>query len=263
MSTKVNSLGFTIIEVIIVLATTSALAMAIIAYSQISITNQRYNDSVNSLRDFLQAKYDQLDSLSIGESVRSDYCGSGIDDSYKDRGRTGCFVIGFLIRALEDEGDTVFTVDRILVRENKLNETLAADPSINDSDLYVKSDVLLSIEGFEQEKYALAWDASVKRPLQSDLAQTSIAIIKSPINGSVKTYSLPSAIAADSTNGFDFSSLVTDANLVNTTELCVHPKGISFDNIRAVVIRPNASNSTGVEIAPLDQAVNGVNPVKC
>lgn len=258
MSTKVNSLGFTIIEVIIVLATTSALAMAIIAYSQISITNQRYNDSVNSLRDFLQAKYDQLDSLSIGESLRSDddYCG-------KDRGRTGCFVIGFLIRALEDEGDTVFTVDRILVRENKLNETLAANPSINDSDLYVKSDVLLSIEGFEQEKYALAWDASVKRPLQSDLAQTSIAIIKSPINGSVKTYSLPSAIATDSTNGFDFSSLVTDANLVNTTELCVHPKGISFDNIRAVVIRPNTSNSTGVEIAPLDQAVNGVNPVKC
>lgn len=265
MSTRVKTLGFTIIEVILVMATTSALAIAIIVYSQASITNQRYNDSINSFRDFLQTKYDQLDSLSIGNLARSDYCGSGSDESYKDRGRTGCFMIGFLIRILEVEGDgdTTLTVDRILIREHKLTESIKADPSVTDSALYSSSDVLLSTVGFEQESYELPWEASVKSPLSSNPAQVTIAIIKSPINGSVKTYSMSSSIATHATNGFAFSSLMTDQNLKNTTELCVYPKGVSFNNIRAVVIRPNASNSSGVEIAPLDQAVNGVEPVKC
>ena len=51
----VKSKGFTIIEVMLFLAVTGALAVAILVGSGVAIGQQRYKDSVNSLQSFIQS----------------------------------------------------------------------------------------------------------------------------------------------------------------------------------------------------------------
>ncbi|MEP6710564.1 MAG: prepilin-type N-terminal cleavage/methylation domain-containing protein, partial [Candidatus Saccharibacteria bacterium] len=53
--------GFTIIEVMLFLAISGALAVGILIGSNVAITSQRYRDSLNSLQSLLQQQYNQTD----------------------------------------------------------------------------------------------------------------------------------------------------------------------------------------------------------
>ncbi len=249
--------GFTIIEVTLVLAITSLLAMAIIATVQASIKSQHYNDSVDSLKNFLQDQYNKVNTPDVLETDRLKECGADATDfgdaSYRKRGRTGCLFLGRLLTFSNSGGDSKISVDRIIATKDYSINDLS---SKNDSGLFSEKDYLAKATDVASETYYLAWDAFVTSPKSNDLLTAQILILRSPINGSIRTY-----ISLDS--GLSLSQLATSANLNNDLKMCVYPKGISFKATRAVVLRANGSSSTAVEIAPRDEVINGVQPVKC
>jgi type II secretory pathway pseudopilin PulG len=55
--------GFTVIEVMLFLAVTGALAVGILVGAGVSIGQQRYRDSVNSLKSTIQDRYNQTTNV--------------------------------------------------------------------------------------------------------------------------------------------------------------------------------------------------------
>jgi len=62
MVTKTQG-GFTVIEVMLFLAVTGLLAVGILVGSGVAIGQQRYRDSVNTLKSYIQQQYSEVTSV--------------------------------------------------------------------------------------------------------------------------------------------------------------------------------------------------------
>ncbi|MGI6612277.1 MAG: type II secretion system protein [Candidatus Nanosyncoccaceae bacterium] len=264
--------GFTVIEVVLVLAITGLMAVSALLGVRGSINNQRYSDSVNSFRDFLRNQYNNVTSTDIAtrDLSISNYCG-GISQ----RGRTNCLVLGRLLR-FEPDGETVSIYD-VIGTEELTGHDIPSDET------YFQSNMInLRVVGITdhppgadktsnptpKEVYRLDWDAKVKHS-NGGSPSKYVLIIRSPISGSVRTY----AMMNDGPNGKNLDKVLidlvqtphlSDQNLKYQPVFCVHPEGFSLaTRRRAVIIKPNGSNASAVEIAPLDGIVNGVEAVAC
>ena len=71
-SMKRRKIGFTLIEVAFFIAITGLLFVGIIAGTQSSIWQQKYNDSVQSYADFLRSVYAEVSSIQGISDGRSD-----------------------------------------------------------------------------------------------------------------------------------------------------------------------------------------------
>jgi len=105
MSGGVKS-GFTILELVLVLAVTAALLVGLLAGTGTAIARQRYNDSVTSFRDFLQRQYSlvadvQNNSIQVNcrrtGSIESGFAISAGGPDTGGRGRSNCLVYGRLL----------------------------------------------------------------------------------------------------------------------------------------------------------------------
>lgn len=254
ISQKKNPSGFTVIEVVLVLAITGLMFIMVILGTQGSIDNQRYSDSVYSFKDFLQNQYNEVlkTSLESRPAGKDNAC-----DANKDaRGRSSCFVLGRLIEfqtsyGISDYSDVIKTHDIIGKEPPEQKYT-------NDTDYFKLAS--LRIDASTATDYNLEWGAKVSTPSRKASADV-IMIIRSPVSGSIRTYAL--ATIPSGYNKITYLLDNSNDSLNKQSEFCVHPEGISFSNRRAVVIRANGSNSSAVEIAPLDGIVNGVAAIKC
>src|SRR5690606_34898808 len=108
--------GFTIIEVMLFLAITGALAVSILVGSGAAIGQQRYNDSVNSFKGLIQDQYSQITNVINGEAKNpacsfSEGALTISDDKNAEefRGTSECLVLGrFLL--VEPEQVTAYDV---------------------------------------------------------------------------------------------------------------------------------------------------------
>jgi len=97
--------GFTILEVVLVLAVTVALLVGLLAGTGTVIARQRYNDSVTSFRDFLQRQYSlvadvqnnsmQVDCRRTG-TIENGFSVSAGGPDTGGRGRSDCLIYGRL-----------------------------------------------------------------------------------------------------------------------------------------------------------------------
>lgn len=261
-----SQVGFTIVEAILTVAITGLMAVGAMLSVRGVINNQRYNDSINSFRDFLRTQYNNVITTDI--AIRSagiqNYCGSA-----EQRGRTECYVLG---RLLKFEHDKV-SIYGVISRGNP-PEGVAP----NDEDYFKWAARNLRVVGEVNftgdivtkpnpiEEYRLDWDAKLKQPNGSNNPSKFVLIVRSPVSGSVRTYAMKNESSPDRT-GLDrvLEDLVmlSQQTLTYESQFCVHPEGFAFTNRRAVVIKPNGSNASAVEIAPLDGEVNGVKAVRC
>lgn len=156
--------GFTVVEVVLVLAISMFLFVGIIGGTSINITRQRYNDAVNDFAEFLRRQYSEVISVENPRSTdinKDSPCtvtskqAIGNDPDPKvtkvETGRSNCLVYGKLI-TFNEGGDPakVHTYDiigdaRSPEEITALNETTRADSSSTLDKKVKNNDVLLSL----------------------------------------------------------------------------------------------------------------------
>lgn len=245
MSTHKQS-GFTIIEVMLFLAVTGALAVAILVGSGFAIEQQRYRDSVNSFKSLIQEQYAQIANV-INSDAKNPQCTLTDDDTrlaFNDseeaksfRGTSDCLVLGrFLL--IEEKQVTAYDVI------GEPSSAAAAESS--DSAMLQKYGIALRAPNVSP----VSWDARIVKPKTTEGVTTSLMIVRSPLSGTILTY------VRDGDHHGSPQSIVSDGNMVQK-DFCVDFGGSRAAGKRlAVRIAAKAANQSAIEI-PLDTDAEG------
>lgn len=161
-SKKLSEKGFTVIEVMLVLAITGLLFVGIVGSSFGSIQFQRYEDSVNSFAESLRNIYNEV------LNPRSDQGGHSDTAMY-----------GKMIAFAQGGGDKFFTATLVG------NST---PPKEDSSFLRSLSDVLIRFQCDTLDQHDLLWGSKVYNT-SDEIYDTAVIIARSPISGTVHTVS--------------------------------------------------------------------------
>lgn len=233
--------GFTIVELMLFLAITGALTVGILVGSSVAIGQQRYRDSVNSFKGLIQEQYSQISNVINGEQenlqcVQSEEGLDFPDDTLQARGTSDCLVIGRFILINDDTVSTYNILGKPLDELDGGSNSGATDAEILGG---------YSVALQSPEDYKISWSARIVEPKTETASLTSIAIVRSPISGSILTYVL------DGDHSFDIVSMFDDANMAQK-EFCVDSGGMSaMANRLAVRINSRAASQSAIEI-PLE-----------
>lgn len=102
--------GFTVIEVILVLAITALLTAGIMASSHRRLQDQHYRESVSSFRDFIAGTFEDVDAIKNDLQGVVDRCDGRTPDSRQSpqawRGAAPCFFAGKELRITSGPNET-------------------------------------------------------------------------------------------------------------------------------------------------------------
>ncbi len=259
MNSSNSRLGFTVIEVVLALTISLALMAALMQTVQVSINRQRYHDTLYSFQDFLRRQYEQVGSVNVDKTngTVADIKTIGINDCYNNNeagnygyGRSNCVLVGRLINLRNANDRGVVRTRRVyyyqeddasagsfenFFSKNKNNQSSLAS---NFNDLIAVSDRVSQTE--------LEWDSVLRRP-DSNLLTATILILKSPVDGTIRTFS--------SYGDLDIKDVIDKTEQL---DFCIHPSSNPYGPIRSVRLRPSSSNQTGVELTSVDPSQGGV-----
>jgi hypothetical protein len=233
------------------------------------VRRERYKDSVNNLEEILKEQYSRAANV---QNAREDiaYCTLKQEDSNKYvervvgpsedgtgaayRGRSRCNLYGIVTKFNDDsqiETKFVMGVDIRDISITDKNDNIKTLQEIGISDIATTQD--------GDELASLTWRAE-PRPEDGgkwadNSASNTIVIVRSPLTGELMTFI--------GHYNKQLTELLTPDNLKRNINLCVWSDDNFLGRTRAVNVRANGSNSSAVSIAPLDVAVDGVNPVEC
>ncbi|HRJ06664.1 MAG TPA: type II secretion system protein [Candidatus Saccharibacteria bacterium] len=243
-----NQHGFTIIEVMLFIAVSGILAVALLTGWTTMLNTQRYNDSVKTLQSFLQQQYNLVYNVENGRSkdfVCSDSSVVTPDaSSGVDRGQTDCVMMGRYIHI--DRGLNV-RVYAIVGSEPATSDD--DDPAISDIDSIVSYQPKRTSEalGLTETELKIPWEAIITDSDDGATPQSVvIVVIRSPSTGTVHTYTrltgddqLPDVVGAD--------GLVAVANEQTDVPLCLDPGAPFSGGQRGVIIKRNASSQSSIQ----------------
>lgn len=238
-------IGFTIVEAMLFLAITGLLTVGILAGSGIAISQQRYRDSVNSLKSFIQDQYSDVTNVtnSRNNQWRCDSNGNVIEASGDDaqaRGTSNCVLLGRYLTI--DNTGTALTSTNVLGYR-----TPGAEQATNDV-AELRENYTLQISPLDQEIQEVKWGAQVVRPESTDPMPFSMLIIRSPLSGSIVTF------AANDVQ--QPSALVRTDNITTQHNLCVNADIGTFVGDRlAVRVDAFATNQAAVSIPSESEGV--------
>ena len=233
---KQRESGFTIIETSLVLAITGlVVALTLIGIGN-ALNQQRYTDAVNQAVDFFRGQYTQASST-VNNRPITDNCGlSGITTGPDvTRGATECILLGKILHTNSGK----ITVHQVVGLSDPSATTGAS--TMTDTQILSASQL---IEGNLVDTYEPEWATSLLAPGSSNPAIFSIMIVRTPISGTVHTYSSSSATTTPS--GLLSVSPQTD------TMMCVDQAGFFSAMIApmGITIAKEAVNTTGVQVVP-------------
>ena len=244
--------GFTIIEVLLFLAVSAALIMGIMLNASKSVDQQRYEDSVQNFSEFLRTIYSEV------SNPRGKDSGTG-------GGRSNYAMYGKLVtfgEAAENNPENRIFVYDVVGETNEENEqgtTIELLKLLNADVIERKNDTTRVIA--KSSDYSVNWDARVENPDHSKYVG-AILIVRSPVSGTIFTYSL-SGITVEVQKAIANGSASVlkpklDSFTTNSVSLCVAAEGISVYNGKRYNIRiANTSHdSSGVEVVSLDAEDN-------
>jgi type II secretory pathway pseudopilin PulG len=233
-----NERGFTVIEVMLFLAVTGLLAVGILVGSGVSIGQQRYRDSVNSLKSFIQEQYSQTTNVA-NDRAATWTCDTTADvetapvGSGQPRGTSDCVLMGRFVTI--DASGTKLTASNLVGHRN-------AGAATGASDVLELENYRLGISPINQVNEDVAWGATVVQPKTTTPMPLSLLIVRSPLSGSVLTF------ASDGVKT-NLNELIDVNNLKVTKNLCVNADAGSFVGRRAAVqIGVYASSPGAIQI---------------
>jgi len=237
--------GFTIIETMLFLAITGLLIVVILVGAGGSINVQRYRDSVNSLQSFIQQQYSEVSEVRNTRDNKwtCDMSGDAVVDntSGMSRGRSdNCVLIGRLI-TVNDEGTKLY-VARVVASIDSSRVTQKDAELLKDN---------IKILPDSEETYEVEWGSSLVKAKLNDPIKFSILVIRSPINGVIRTYLNNSdLIELEAPNSITLKVLDDSipADQKTSIKMCVNSNGLFGGTRMAILIDEKTSNASGVEI---------------
>ncbi|MCL2869538.1 hypothetical protein FWF48_01900 [Candidatus Saccharibacteria bacterium] len=275
MVAKSTKPGFTIIEVTLFFAVTGLLFVTLMAGIGVNVRRERYNDSVNNMREILQDQYSQAANTQNSHAKQQCIKGSNntvqIDTSStsgkEDTGRSpACDVYGRVISF--PANSTTFTA------YNVLGTDYSTVSNTSNDNISVLSSLYLSRDTASKQSLELTWGAWPSRAVStanegkfsnnpfSDDGPNTILIVRSPLSGSLMTFIGHQDLGTQSSSDpINLSSLINTTASQQALNICVMSSDIFSGRARAINVAANASNANGVSIAPLDAAVTIGNTV--
>lgn len=237
MSVKTDN-GFTVIEVMLFLGVTGLLAIGVLAGSGVAIGQQRYRDSVNTFKSFLQEQYSE--SANVVNARTGEWnCGSNARvneqaNGGEARGTSDCVLLGRFI-SINETGKELRAANVTAYRVQ------GAEEANNDIE-EIAENYRLAQSPVELEESEVNWGATIVRPKSTNPQPISMLIVRSPLSGATLTFTAPG-------NTTNLNELVTQQNLATERNLCVDPDGTPFVGERlAVRIAPYAASQSAISI---------------
>lgn len=244
---RYKTVGFTIIETMLFLAITGALAVGILAGSSLTISTQRYQDSVTSLQALLQQQYSMAFNV---VNSRDNHFTCNSDAAVVDtdagpgtpRGQTNCVIMG---RYVAISGGTNITVANIIGAAADATSDSLPTNDLKSLQRYHLSAPLTTSNNFQTEQ--VNWGVSLYDVSDSDTPSSFVMLIlRSPLSGAIQTF-ISEPLRSDSEPAsLDLNSLVDSSRQVEK-RLCFDPGSIVASGRRAVVIRAQAAGPSGIE----------------
>ena len=256
------NLGFTLIEVTLVLAITTALAAAILGSISANIRHQRFVDSYTDFANFLRGAYSSTINVQnprLNTEESSLYCtmnsmwdenGRTVVDNGTDNfpGRTRCAIYGKLITFGEEnpktsQRETIVhmydIIGRVYTGQAKLEDSigdnaLSSLKSVAANIITVRDSTKPSCDvdyAGQHTSYTPQWQARLEYPKSHDLLRGAVMIIRSPVSGTIHTYFYDQP---DQT--FDVNKFIAEMNHDNANTGSCDKTGIS-------TYRPHAASA--------------------
>lgn len=232
------SAGFSIIEVMLVLAITGLMMAVLLAGIGTSLNRERYRDAVESTQNYLQGQFNL--AMNVNNSRPGDIVCSG-GRVYEDRinadsgrGTSECTIAGRLITT-KNSGEALQSTE---VYSAVDATTLLVDEQ-TEMEVFQNAN-LITADAPHWDEYTPGWEISYKHPGGSESSvEFTALVVRSPLSGQIQTFVAnqsnrsPQQVLADNTSG-DFT-------------LCLSNPNFSFGQERmGVKIVHRASNSSGV-----------------
>ncbi len=278
--------GFTIIEIALFLALSGFLMVGIIVGANISISRQRYNDTVNDFAEFIRGVY--TDVLNVSNDKNP-------EESTEEAGRTKTAVYGKLISIGECADtscstldDTIYVYDIVglarssaSVRGERAIQMLyngfgSGGVEAGIVDTSGCSTVVGCQKFYRKNEYHVSWDGIIQ--VKNGISGTTngsrfrgaILVVRSPSTGSIRTYTFSYGNSHDvvylfhnyetfsnaKTNFTKFLKEKVDASTnhgQNELTVCIESDDNVGANRRGLKIDARASNSSGVMLTEMDQ----------
>lgn len=231
--------GFTVIEVMLFLAVTGMLMVAILVGSGVAIGQQRYRDSVGSLQSYIQEQFSLASNVSNARDQGWTCDSSGNVTTVNPsigvpRGTSDCVIMGRFV-TVDSTGTQVTTSNVIGYR--------APNAVTQSSDIgEITTNYKLSISPINQDSQPVSWGAQVVKPKTTTPQPLSILILRSPLSGSILTF-VESGIQSN------LGSMVAATNMATQFDMCVNAEVGSFVGKRMEVrIVPYATSQSAIQV---------------
>lgn len=248
---KRNWRGFTLIEVSLFLAITTAVFVAIAVGTQNSIFQQRYSDAVQNFAEFLRTTYSQV------SNVQSE-----------GTGRTDTAIYGKLVVFGEENGKNEIISYNVIggIGEASGDNVLAKLASLGANILSSDGDPVGIVES-----YTPRWASQIQTTSgwnnRYQVFTGALLIVRHPSSGTIYTYSMAGnglyEAIKDNSNKNPLNSFLNGGNFTkeDDVDFCVNPNGTDRSSLRRDVrIVAGARNASGVEIiSDEEDMVNGKN----
>jgi len=237
MGTK-SLAGFTIIEVMLFLAVTGLLAAVILAGSGVTIGQQRYRDSVNSLKSYIQQQYNEVTNV-INDRSNNWTCNAAavvteVNGVGQPRGASDCVLLGRLV-TVNESGERLTTSE---VTGYRMPGAATASNDIAE----LVNNYNLGVSPVDQQETEMRWGTQIVRPKTSNPMPLSILIVRSPLSGSILTFT------ADGVQS-NPKGMIAVANMSQPRNMCVNADIGTFVGDRlAVRIDAYAASQSAVQI---------------
>lgn len=231
--------GFTLVEISLFLAITAVIFVGIVAGTQNSVYQQRYNDAVQSFVDFLKNNYSQVMNVQSDGEGNSNHEIYGRMIVFREDEITSYSVIGEIREDLSG-GDMLHQISR----KTGANPKEGAKVGVYDGE-----------EAGLTETYVPKWGSAIQIKDGDSFAQFkgAIMIVRHPETGSVYTY-------WTNTEGIEKGDEIPEDTPearswdfeLEQLDLCVNPNGNTADSDfrRDVRIERNARSASGVTLVP-------------
>lgn len=245
-----NAHGFTIIEVMLFLAVSGLLAIGILVGSGMAIGQQRYRDSVNTLKSFVQEQYSQTANTENDRSGEEACSGAVVVQppdnvtSPQPRGTSNCLLMGRLL-TIGTDGKQLSAADVVGYRTSTSAPTEVTDLG------ELQKNYELGVSSVSQENREVEWGARVVKPKTAIAMPLTMLIVRSPVSGSVMTF------MADGVQT-DLNAMVAGGIASGAKDMCVDPSGEVIGGSQlAVRIGAYATSQSSIEIPSESERVCG------
>ena len=214
--------GFTIIEVLMFLAVSSALAVALLAGTGLAIQRQQYKDALYSFSGFLSDQYSSVINV-MNDRPNDRPCPVASDTVDANRGQSDCVIVGRYIETADDEG-----------------RQFTSYP------LYALSDGIAWQYGLspdEGNSYEASWKVKT-RLSTSPGANMAILMLRDPETGRLMIRTSDRKYSPEEMTGF-----VTSADNQGQAEICVYDSNWFTQTRQSVFLSGKAGSADAVTVA--------------